>query len=186
MTDTIQIDIAEASIIEDACSAETVGACTVRYCIRYRNKQSFEIPKTYQNFLTTIGIPIEDETYAALHFAKAVLKSLKRVSKTRLEDWKKVFDDGSDVRVEDVVKTLSNICASCLIAGNQDAVRIQYSHNEDPYLIHTCICSARPSYNKLTDGEWQVFCHTCGRKIAVKGTFYDAVRKWDDSLVKDV
>lgn len=151
--------------------------------------QEFRIPSAYDKFLTFIGLKLKDiDRISPRLFANLVLKALKRVSKTALQDWKEAFDQDSEVKVEDVVKVLSNVCAACLIADSSDTVRISVkkSENSSLALIRNCCDDPDIDFIQNAQGSWIIECYNCGRCIESSSTFFNTVKKWNDCLVKDV
>lgn len=151
--------------------------------------QEFRIPSTYDKFLIFIGLKLKDiDRISPRLFAKLVLKALRRVSKTALQDWKEAFDQDSEVKVEDVVKVLSNVCATCLIADSSDIVRISVKKSENSSLALIKNCCDKPDIDFRPDakGNWIIECHSCVRRIESSSTFFNTVKKWNDCLVKDV
>lgn len=151
--------------------------------------QEFRIPSAYDKFLTFIGLKLKDiDRISPRLFAELVLKALGRVSKTALQDWKEAFDQDSEVKVEDVVKVLSNVCAACLIADNSDIVRISFkkSENSSLTLIRNCCDDPDIDFIQNAQGSWIIECHSCARRIESSDTFFSAVEEWNDHLVKDV
>lgn len=151
--------------------------------------QEFRIPSAYDKFLIFIGLKLKDiDRISTRLFANLVLKALKRVSKTALQDWKEAFDQDSEVKVEDVVKVLSNVCAACLIADSSDIVRISVKKSENSSLALIRHCCDDPDINFIQNaqGSWIIECHSCTRRIESSDTFFRAVEEWNDCLVKDV
>ena len=151
--------------------------------------QEFRIPSAYDKFLTFIGLKLKDiDRISPRLLANLVLKALERVSKTALQDWKEAFDQDSEVKIEDAVKVLSNVCAACLIADSSDIVRISVkkSENNGLTLIKNCCDDPDIDFIQNAQGGWIMACYNCGRRIESSGTFFNTVKKWNDCLVKDV
>lgn len=151
--------------------------------------QEFRIPSAYDKFLTFIGLKLKDiDRISPRLFANLVLKALKHVSKTALQDWKEAFDQDSEVKVEDVVKVLSNVCAACLIADSSNIVKINVEKPENTSLTLIRHCCDKPDVDFRPDakGNWIIECHSCARRIESSDTFFSAVEEWNDHLVKDV
>lgn len=151
--------------------------------------QEFRIPSAYDKFLIFIGLKLKDiDRISTRRFAKLVLKALERVSKTALQDWKEAFDQDSEVKVEDVVKVLSNVCAACLIADSSNIVKIYVEKSENTSLTLIKNCCDKPDIDFRPDakGNWIIECHSCARRIESSDTFFSAVEEWNDRLVKDV
>ena len=151
--------------------------------------QEFRIPSAYDKFLTFIGLKLKDiDRISPRLFANLVLKALERVSKTALQDWKEAFDQDSEVKVEDVVKVLSNVCAACLIADSSDIVRISVKKSKNSSLTVSRHCCDDPDIDFIQNaqGSWIIECYNCGRCIESSSTFFNTVKKWNDCLVKDV
>lgn len=151
--------------------------------------QEFRIPSAYDKFLIFIGLKLKDiDRISPRRFANLVLKALGRVSKTALQDWKEAFDQDSEVKVEDVVKVLSNVCAACLIADSSNIVKIYVEKPENTSLTLIRHCCDKPDVDFRPDakGNWIIECYNCGRCIESSSTFFNTVKKWNDCLVKDV
>lgn len=151
--------------------------------------QEFRIPSAYDKFLIFIGLKLKDiDRISPRLFANLVLKALERVSKAALQDWKEAFDQDSEVKVEDVVKVLSNVCAACLIADSSDIVKIYVEKPKNTSLTLIKNCCDKPDIDFRPDakGNWIIECNSCARRIESSDTFFSTVEEWNDHFVKDV